>query len=205
MHTNLRSLLALSAALALAACGGDGGTGSGDATLTAAEIQALNRAMLGFTTDVGRGGAGGASLNRAPQQNTGTVSFQVDETAACESGGTARIVGDAQLAWDDVAETGSMGMDFAVTHAACGHPLDTGGVIRLTGDPDIDVTLDAEFAGQEATSMVVTEAGAFSWEKPGASGRCTLDVRAELVPGTQTVNVTGTFCGVDVSGSYTES
>lgn len=195
------------AALALAACSGDGGTGpgTGDGTLSATELAQLNQAILGISAGV-RSQQSAANRSTAPTgQSTGSLNFTFDESAPCQPGGSVGVAGSMSIGWDDVAQTGNLSTDFAVEHNACGHRLDNGDIITLTGDPDIEVTMDATSGPNGLTSFVIRETGAFTWSKDaGNNGRCTLDVTAQLNPATGAVNLSGSFCGTAVSGTFQE-
>ena len=191
----------------LAACG-DGGTGPGDADprLSQAELAAMNRAILGVGTGVAETGAASASSARASRSDagapgTGGFAFTFDNTVPCPPGGTVRAAGVLNGAWNGTAQTAELSSDFAVTHATCGVQADDGGVIRINGSPDIDFTLRAAANASGLTSLVLTEKGAFTWDRgAGNSGTCTVDVTAELIPATGQVRLTGTFCGWNVTG-----
>jgi hypothetical protein len=204
MRKNLLTTAIAGAALALSACSGDGtGPGpDGSGSLTAAEAAQLNQAILGLSAGVRSRQQ--ASLSTAPTgQGSGTLNFTFDDTAPCQPGGSVGVAGDMSIAWDDAAQTGSISTDFAVEHNACGHRLDNGDVITVTGDPDIDVTMDLASGPGGLTSFVIRETGAFSWSKDaGNNGRCTLDVTAQLNPATGTVALSGSFCGTDVTGTF---
>jgi hypothetical protein len=205
MRKNLLTTAIAGAALALSACSGDGGTGpgpDGNGSLTAAEAAQLNQAILGLSAGVRNRQT--ASLSTAPTgQSAGTLNFTFDETAPCQPGGNVGVAGSMSLGWDDVAQTGSISTDFAVEHNACGHLLDNGDVITLTGDPDIDVTMDLTTGPDGLTSFVIRETGAFDWSKDAANnGSCSLDVTAQLNPATGVVTLSGSFCGTAVSGTF---
>lgn len=205
MRTTLLTTAAAVAVLALSACG-DGGTGPvGDDTLSRAEAIQLSQAMLAMTSGVGSEGAASRSVS-AMEQSSGTFTFDFDETAPCQPSGSVDITGTMSVGWDEAAGTSALSADFSVVHDACAHRLQNGGVIKVTGDPEIQVTMDAESDENGPTSIVLSERGAFTWERgAGNSGRCSVDVVAEVEPTTGVVTVDGTFCGIDVSGVYTES
>jgi hypothetical protein len=206
MRKNLLTTAIAGAALALSACSSDGtGPGpAGDGSLTAAEAAQLNQAILGLSAGVRSRQA--ASRSAAPTgQSTGTLNFTFDETAPCQPGGSVGVAGGMSIGWDDAARTGSISTDFAVEHDGCGHRLDNADVITLTGDPDIDVTLDLTTGPDGLTSFVIRETGAFTWSRnAGNNGRCTLDVTAQLNPATGAVALSGSFCGTAVSGTFRE-
>lgn len=203
MHPRLFSAALAAAVLGLSACSGDGTGPGGDATLAAHEIAQLNQAILGVSAGVRT--RDGASRSTAPSAlGTGDVTFRFADTRPCEAGGRVGVDGTMDIAWDDAAGTGELFAAFAVEHAACGHRLEGGDVITVTGDPDIDVTLSAETGPDGIQSVIIRETGAFAWSRDGASGRCTVDVTASLDPVTAVATVQGSFCGVDVSGTVAQ-
>lgn len=194
------------AALALSACS-DGGTGpgsAGDGTLTATEAAQLNQAILGMSAGVRTRSA--ASRSTEPMgQSTGTLNFTFNETAPCQPGGSVGLDGGIRIGWDDAARTSTVSTDFSVRHDACAHRLDDGQVITLTGDPDIDVSMDVTTGPGGLTSFVIHETGAFTWAKDaGNNGRCSLDVTAQLNAATGVVALSGSFCGMPVGGTFQE-
>jgi len=205
MRKNVLTTALAGAALALAACAGDGTgpAGGENGILTAAEATELNEAILAVSYGVRDQQAGPSRATSPTGESSGSLNFTFDDTASCQPRGSVDLTGSVGLAWDDEAQTGGLSADFVVDHDGCAHRLDSGAVITLTGDPDIDVTLDATSGPGGLTSLVIRETGAFTWVRnAGNHGRCTLDVTAELVPATGEVLVSGSFCGVDVSGTY---
>jgi hypothetical protein len=202
MRKSVLTTAAAAAVLALSACAGDGTGPGGDGSLTNAEIAELNQAILGVSYGVR--GQQAASRSTSPTgEADGSLNLAFDETAPCHPGGSVNVAGSMGLIWNTQAQTGGMSADFAVAHDGCAHRLDSGDVVTLTGDPDIDVTLDLTTGPSGLTSLVITEKGAFNWAKDaGNNGHCTLDVVAELNPSTQQLLVSGTACGIDVSGTY---
>jgi hypothetical protein len=202
MSRNVLTTVIAGAALALSACAGDGTGPGGDGSLTQAEIAQLNQAILGVSYGV-RGQQTASRATSPTGESDGSLNFTFDETAPCQPTGSVGLAGSIGMVWNDAAQTGGMSADFSVAHNGCAHRLDNGDVVTLTGDPDIDVTLDLTTGPAGVTSLVITEKGAFSWARDaGNNGHCTLDVAAQLNTTTGQVHVTGTFCGVDVSGVY---
>ncbi|HEX8695673.1 MAG TPA: hypothetical protein VF746_24880 [Longimicrobium sp.] len=180
---------------ALAACSGDG-TGPGGGELTRAEAEAINRAILALGSGVAQGGTSQAQASRAAAAAPNSFTYDFNTTAPCKPSGSVALAGHMSGSFDDQAQTAQLQADVAVRHQACEVPTDDGGTIRLTGDPRIDVGLNAASNAGGVTALRVTERGAFTWAKgAGSSGRCTVDVTAELVAGTQNVHVFGSFCG----------
>lgn len=200
----MRKLLLLPLLFAAACDGGSGPVGS--AELTAAEAAQLSRAMFGMAADLASAGipAGipGAGLKAAlVGENTFTVPFQ--ETVACQPSGSTDIDGTVTIAFDDIATGLSMEADVSVRPEACAHRLENGDIIKITGDPDLDVHMTMTgSADGELADLHVAEAGAFTWTRGAASGRCAVDLDSLLNPATQMVTVTGTFCGFPVSETF---
>jgi hypothetical protein len=201
----MRKLLLLPLLFA-AAC--DGGSGpSGSAELTAAEAAELSRAMFdmaaGFASaGLPGGGLPGAGLKVALAEGN-TFTMPIDDTMPCQPSGSTDVVGTATFAFGDVNGGMSLEADVAVRPEGCAHVMKNGDVIKITGDPDLDVHV-AMTGGMrmELTSLNVTEKGAFKWTRGGASGRCTVDLTSSLNAPTQMVAVTGTFCGFPVSETF---
>lgn len=205
MRKSVLTTAIAAAALALSACAGDGtGPGGGDGELSAGEISQLNQAILGVSAGV-RGRAGARfSAEPVTGQGSGSLTFDFDETAPCQPRGDVDVAGTMALSWDDVAQTSGLSADFTVAHDGCTVRLDNGQTVTLTGDPHIDVLMDASAGPNGLTTFRITETGAFTWSKgASASGRCTVAVVADLNPATGAVTLSGEFCGVDVSGTYT--
>ncbi len=193
------------AALALSACAGDGmGPGGGRGELTASEVSQLNQAILGVSAGV-RGRAGARfSAEPVTGEGSGSLTFHFAESAPCRPDGDVDVAGTLSLSWDDRAQTSGLSADFAVAHDGCTVRLDNGQTVTLTGDPHIDVLMDAAVGPTGLTTFRITETGAFTWARgSGASGRCTVAVVADLDPATGAVTLSGEFCGVGVSGTYT--
>lgn len=189
---------------ALAACdgGGSGGTTGPDGReLSSQERAALSRAIVGTSTGVARGGAS-LDVSRDGEPGTGSFTVTINQTAPCQPSGSVKVAGQMTGAWNGTAQTAQLQAGFAVAHQACAVHTENGGTVTLTGDPDIDVTLTATANAQGLATLSATQVGAFTWARgDGNSGRCTVDLVAELVPGTEKVNLTGTFCGVSVTGT----
>lgn len=197
----MRKLLILPL-LFLAAC--DGGAGpAGSAQLTAAEAGELSRAMFSMASDFASGGLpGGLGFDTAPMdQNSFTA--PIHETAPCSPSGSTGIDGTVTLDFDDVTMGMTLEADVAVTPNACAHRMQDGGIIKISGDPDLDVHLAiAGGAGDDLTALQVTETGAFTWTRGGASGRCSVNLASLLDAPAQMVTVSGTFCGFPVSETF---
>jgi len=188
----------LCAALAAAACGDHGTTGPG-APLTQADAAALSRAVFAVGSGlVGGGVPAGARGNRTLRADGSTnFSFSFDTSQPCTPSGSVELNG-ALSGSVEVGGPAQVQVNVSVRHRGCVVQTDNGGTFKLNGDPEIDVALTAAAGPAGVTAFHATQQGAFTWERGSSSGRCTVDVTADLVPGTQTVRLTGSFCGFAV-------
>ncbi|HEU0299826.1 MAG TPA: hypothetical protein VFR37_10235 [Longimicrobium sp.] len=191
--------------LLTAACG-DGGTGPGnDSPLTAAEAAELNRAVFGIFQEMVAGASlgslrTGSSLNaEAAAGNSFTVPIQ--ETHPCTPSGSTTVTGTATVEWGDPVGSSALQAQVSAAPAACAHRTDRGDVITISGDPDIDVALAAAADANGPTAFQMTETGAFTWARGAATGRCTVNVAANLDAAKTHIVISGTFCGFPVSDS----
>lgn len=195
-----RAATAACAALALAACDGRGTTGPG-APLTQADAASLSRALFSFGAGLATGGVpSGARGNETASANgTTTFSFSFDTSQPCTPSGSVAVAGAISGGADAVAHSAQVQLNVAVKHQGCTVRTDDGGTFKLTGDPKLDLTLAAATGATGVTAFHATEVGAFTWERgSGNSGRCTVDLAADLVPGTQNVHLAGSFCGFTI-------
>ncbi|HEX2077680.1 MAG TPA: hypothetical protein VHG08_08220 [Longimicrobium sp.] len=189
-----------------AACG-DGGTGPGDAaSLTAAEAAELNRAVFGIVQEMVRAAplgalSSGSTLDEGVLAAGNSFTVPIQETHACTPSGSTAITGTATVQWGDPVGSSALQAQISATPAACAHRTQKGDVITISGDPDIDVTVSAAADASGPTAFQLAETGAFTWARGAATGRCTVDVGAQLNPAKTHVVVSGTFCGFPVSES----
>lgn len=202
----MRKLLLIPLLLSAGACGGDGGTGSNrGGTLTADEAAELNRAVFGVAAALASSGGGfGVSLNSAPgpvtAENSITIPFE--ETQPCEPSGSVDVEGTATVSFDNLGQNTTIAADVSAAPDRCAHRMEDGRIITMTGDPDIEVELDATAGPAGLSALRVVESGAFTWARGDVSGRCTVDVTAQLNAATQMVAVAGTFCGFPISETF---
>lgn len=197
----MRKLLILPLLLAASACDGGGSGPAGNDQLSASEAAELTRAMFGMVSGLAGTGLPGGSFNLAPmEQNTFTA--PINETVPCDPSGTVDVDGTVTIGFDDV----TMGMwieaDISADPNACAHRLENGGIIRVSGDPDLDIHMEMAGGAEELTALEVTQTGGFTWTRGGASGRCAVDIASALNAATQLVTVSGTFCGFPVSETF---
>jgi hypothetical protein len=197
-HRLLPVAALVSAALAAAACDGRGTTGP-SAPLTQADAAALSRAVFAVGAGLASGGVpAGARGNRTVLANGSTTfSFSFNSSQPCAPSGDIGLAGAVSGAV--TGQAAQVQVNVAVKHQGCTVRADNGGTFKLNGDPAIDVALTASADAAGVTAFHATETGAFTWERgSGSSGRCAVDVTADLVPGTQSVRLSGTFCGFAV-------
>jgi hypothetical protein len=204
MRIRVLSVALVSAALA--ACSGDSTGPISNDGINEVDAAAVARTILSTGVGVARDGAAGApaaARRNVSAAGSGTFSFAFDTTEPCQPTGDVDVAGTLSGSWNETALTASLSSDLSMRHNGCAVRTEQGGIITLDGDPDIDVLLTATAGPQGLTALRLTESGAFNWSKgDGNSGRCTLDLTAELITGTQNVRLSGTFCGfsVDVTG-----
>jgi hypothetical protein len=193
----MRKLLLIPMLFAAGAC--DGGSGpAGDAHLTAAEAAELNRAVLEMVSGLAQSGVPGGAFDSAPMdQNTFTAPIR--QTVPCTPSGSVDLDGTVTIGFDHISLGMSMQADLSATPEACAHRMESGDVIKISGDPDLDVRMSVAGNADQLTALQVTETGAFTWTRGGASGRCLVNIASSLDAATQMVAVTGTFCGFPVS------
>lgn len=213
MRILLPSTLVLAAMLA--GCGGDstgpgnGGGGGGPEQprpLSASEASAIGRALLSPGVGVARSGVNGATPAGpgdpagAPALNAGEVPFGF--TLACQPTGSVNVTGTLGAAWDVVTQLVAVHARITLRHQAC--PVQTAeGLLTVTGDPAVDLTLTAAGNATGIKALLVTQTGAVTWTRAdGTSGRCEAQVAGAAIAGTPNYHVYGTVCGVtiDVTG-----
>jgi hypothetical protein len=198
----MRKLLILPLLLAAACDGGNGPVES--AELTAAEAAELSRAMFDMAAGVvGTGLPDGPGFALTPIGDGNTMTAPFKRIVPCSPSGSTEIDGSVTIGFDEATMGLSVEADVSVTPRACAHRLENGDVIKISGDPDLDVHMSlAGDMGDHLADLRVTETGAFKWTRGGASGRCTVDLTSLLDATTQMATVSGTFCGFPVSETF---
>lgn len=201
----MRKLLILPLFL-VAACGGDGTGATGTDQLTAEQAAQLNRAMFGLVSGLaGSGVPDGASLNLSagPLSQENTFTSPIHERVPCTPSGNIDLDGEITIGFDDVSSLLTMTADISAEPRSCAYRMENGDVIKISGDPDLDIEMTiAGVPGEPLSTMQVRETGAFKWTQGESSGRCAVDLTSSLAAATQMVTVTGTFCGFPVSETF---
>ncbi|HYJ80231.1 MAG TPA: hypothetical protein VEW03_11540 [Longimicrobiaceae bacterium] len=203
MPKSLLAVAVLSTALVGAACDGSG-TAPEPRELTQAELAAVNRTVLGIGSGLALAGAmGGPGASRDAQAaGSGTFAFTVDFAQPCDPSGDVAVAGSVSGSYDQAAQDAQVQANATLSPRACGVRTDGGGVVRLTGDPSLVVALTGAADAGVLTALHITQQGAFTWEKGGSSGRCTVSVTGDLVAGSgNQVRLTGDFCGWSLDGT----
>jgi hypothetical protein len=199
-------------AIALAACGGDStGPGNGTANggggqprnLSTSEANALGRALISPGVGVARSGVNGTTPAASPGRGAPLAAVETGEipfgfTLACQPSGSVNVTGTIGAAWDVVTQLVAVHARVTLRHQAC--PVQTNdGLLTVTGDPAVDLTLTAAGNATGVKALLVTQTGAVTWTRAdGTSGRCAAQVAGAAVAGTPNYHVYGTVCGVTV-------
>jgi len=198
--------------LALAACGGDStgpGNGGGNGgpeqprNLNASEASALSRLLLSPGVDVARNGVSGTSPSSSPDAGGPSAAVETGEipfgfTLPCQPSGSVNVTGTIGAAWDVVTQLVGVHARVTLRHQGCPVQAD-GGLLTVTGDPAVDLTLTAAGNATGIKALLITQTGAVTWRRAdGTSGRCEAQVAGVAIAGTPNYHVYGTVCGVAV-------
>ena len=200
-----QSITAIVMAAALAACGGEGG-GSGSPTapsqprtLTSAEATAVARALVSPSVNVAqRGNTPSGSSAPSYETSVGNGEIPFNFTVPCKPTGSANLNGRLSAVWSNEQVAFLVQAFVAVRHQAC--PVQTDhGVVTVTGDPNVELSLTAAVNATGIVALLGTEKGTIRWTTAdGASGQCHADVQALAIAGTPNYHVWGTVCGKSV-------
>jgi hypothetical protein len=207
MRILLPSTLVLMASLA--ACGGDstgpggGGAGEKPRPLSASEANAISRVMLAPGVGVAQSGVNGRAPNASREPGGYSAAIETGQlpfgfTAPCTPSGSVNVTGSLNAAWDVLAQLVAVNATVTLRHQAC--PVQTdNGILTVTGDPDVNLSLTAAGDATGVKLLVLTENGAVLWTRAdGTSGRCAAQVVGTAMAGTPTYHVVGTVCGINV-------
>lgn len=197
-------LFLLTLPLSAAACGDDDPAAPGDDTLTQAEVEGLVEALInaGATgPDLPAGGAA-AAPGRAPQ----SVTFPVDESFACDLGGTLSLEGEVTVVVDDETGSGSYEHEIDQIYTGCRVRSERiGQDFILDGNPSITSRMEAEIEGDQVVTFSGSEQGAIRWRLGARSGSCPVVMTYaidDLTAAAPTYRVTGAVCGRAVEEEY---
>jgi len=175
-----------------------------DLTLDEAVAVATQMGSLTVTT-LGATGGGLFSVSpdeAAPVFTSSSMTVPFDNTALCPRGGALAVKGQADVVWDAATRTGTVDVSATSTPAQCAAENGKGAVLTFTGDPSTQVHATGSSTSGLPGKLTVTQKGAFKWQRTGgASGRCAVDLTSVADPATQTLHVTGSFCGIAVDAT----
>lgn len=180
------------------------GLGAGGGELSAAEVQALNEAMVDKAFE--GWDFGEATASRVPEGialNAVGAPISIDHavtvSAACEQGGTASVDGAVTGTIDDQTFAGQLSLDVTTSMVACAFPAE--GTL-FTVDTEPDLSLSGSVAWDQTGIVGTAEftyVGGIAWTTDdGRSGTCSIDVLVSLSQDGSSA-ASGTACGVDVS------
>lgn len=188
-----RRLLLSSAAIGLAACGGDGATAP-EADLTPAEAAEVLEALTAVSSVFDLSTFGAEALRSADLKtlrslgSEAALTEQLDESGPCPDGGSTRIRGAVTVN----ESTGAASIDVRQSYTNCAVRTESNRTWTINGDPDIRTIVsvtESSFTGSLRGAIVATSAG--------TSGRCTVNVTTSLTA--SAVTISGTVCGESVS------
>jgi hypothetical protein len=194
-------LLALTAALALAACGGDDSTGL-DGDLSEAEAAALGTVIMGQALTAGFSAMGGASGVAGPALSI-PFGSSIEVTESCPLGGSVAISGDFSGDLDLGGGSSTIDMDVSMTHQSCRlSDPSTGLLFTLNGAPTLTTDMSMVLNSDGSGTFSGGYGGAVAWDLDGRSGECTLDIDfsgSVTASGEDNTSITGTVCGQPIT------
>lgn len=175
-----------------AACGGDTASPK-QSTMSPAEARAVASALFGEITRAVGSPTPAPSNNVASQSVVGSPTVTASINATCSKGGT---IGGTFTLTSDVNTAGTGTVSGAVTVAANHCNVDTGERV-ISADGGYNYAFHVGLTNHVPSSDFVWVAtGTLTW----TGGSCTLDYTVTISK-TGARTLTGTVCGVDVSGS----
>lgn len=197
---------ALLAGTVLAACGDDGATGPGEATLSADRAAQIAESVVREIGVFGFAGAGSsAQADVAALDVSAETTSTFDIESECAGGGTVAFSGEVVTDPEAAAST----LEGDLTYDGCTRsPSDE--TITLTTRPAFDLTSDFQLVSDTVLEMESSLSGPFDWEIEGDSGSCELDldstqsVEASTDGTTVTVSATtvGSICGHEIDRAF---
>lgn len=190
----------------LAACGEEGATGPGAATLSADEAGQIAESVVQQVGVFGFAGAGSsAQSDFVARYVSAETTSTLDLESECPGGGTVAFSGE--IVADSEAATSTLQGELAYDGCARSPSDET---ITLTTQPAFDVTSDLQLVSDTELQMDTDLGGPFDWEVEGDSGSCELDLDSSMVLSaspdgtTLTVSATavGRICGHEVDRSF---
>ena len=187
--------------VAAGACGGDATAPTPSNALRSDEAADLAVAM-GLVLSGTGGAPATANVAASVAYSTVPISYAMEQTLPCPSGGTIHVKGSVNGQYDAASQ--SMSMDVTATQEPkdCGMPVKAL-TFTTSGAPNLSTTAHMEIkGGQPAGAFTSSTKGGFSWKaSDGRSGSCSVDYTSKADFTAGTVQVTGSFCGTSLSYS----
>ncbi len=197
----IRTVAALLATGALAACGKDATAPASQMRPDEAQTLALG---LAGSARAFNGSSMAAPDVAATVQATAPFSISVNESLPCPRGGTLAVQATTSGQFGRLPLALVADMTGTVKPNACAYEVKAG-TLTVTGDPDVAVT--AHVAVGAVTNLGVdtfTAKGGLTWStSDGRSGTCAIDFTSTGDFGANTRTVKGTICGnsLDFTGT----
>ncbi len=135
------------------------------------------------------GGEAISELNEATLNDT-----VINETASCEGGGTITVTGTVTSnAFQN--GTGTFGYDLRQIPQDC-RISTTKGTFSVDGNPDLRITTNINYEEWEPVGLFeFSYRGGYTWDGPGGSGGCDMNLTYGFNYSTQQVSMKGHMCG----------
>lgn len=191
----------------MAACGDAGSTGD---PLSDAEVQELAAELVAASFTSGSFSRSGPL--RAPAVE---ITLTINETNACEGGGTVTVNGTFKASVNDQTGSGTFTLDYTSTPNGCVINTSSGKVFTVTGDPNIKVNGTFDVTQTTSGGTVkgdLTHNGKFKWtSNDGRAGGCGIALKVTYnftTSDTSTsgsATMSGTACGTSINRTVSVS
>lgn len=204
---NRRRIFVLAMAVVVAgACGDDDSiTGSDTSSLSEAEVDEL--ASVIFTETL----LSSFTFGSAPQQAEGpqpvVATLDFDNTQPCPLGGDLSVAGSVVSDTDDTTGAGTFTFTMDATHAGCVVESDQGTQFTLTGNPAIELDMQASSDGQDFGEFSGSITGGVLWATGDRDGSCGVNITFSGQASSTSFSFTigGTVCSTSVNSSLSIS
>lgn len=202
MRSSLR-YLAVTAMMALAACGDDDAVGTD--VLTEAQAAELASAVFsqGLFDALAVNYSQPAQMADGPQLATYTST--VETTASCPLGGQVALTGAVDVETDDETGAGTLDFGLTLTHSSCAVPGDQGSQFTLTGNPNLVFGFIANTTAEGFGSFDGDITGAVDFSTDYGEGTCqiTYEFSGEASETSFSFSTNGNVCGHSVTQNVT--
>lgn len=206
MNAQRNAGLAVIVAGAIAAPGCSDSTGpsglSQQASMEIATTLMLEIIDIGFSALDGAfdGGVGPVVAADARGALADVITTTISESVPCEAGGTIVLEGTHTSDFDDVG-TGSVAFNLAQRPINCVMSTSSG-TFTVNGSPALTVEGMLSTSNWNLGIFTMAYGGGFSWNGPGGSGSCNMDLTYNFNYATYVFSGSGHICGHNVTYSY---